>query len=459
LSAACFIVGLASVSAVVVPSTVASAATDTVTTCANSGPGSLPAVVAAAVAGDTIGFATGLSCPPASPITLTSTLTINKSVAIAGPGAMAMAVSGGGITRVFDLAAGNLIDISGLTIENGEGFSNVGAGIYNEGAIVFLINSTVSGNIETAGAGSAIYNSGTMNLIDSTVSGNTAPDGQAAGIFNSTTMNLINSTVSGNSATDGGAGIANANGTLTLTNSTVVANTAGVDNSFGLGGAIFNSAGTVNLTNSTVADNKAPNGGGIYSEFGPVNMGATIVANNTGGDCLYHDEGTATDSGYNLDSDGTCGFSSASPFFDLPSANPLLGPPQNNGGLSVTVGLLAGSPAIDYVTKASGLCPSSDQRGAIRTTPCDIGAYDTDGNPIPKKFKPAKGKVGKKVTITGSTLSGATKVSFNGTPAVITTDTATKITTKVPVGATTGPISVTTLTGGTATTPKSFKVT
>jgi hypothetical protein len=132
---------------------------------------------------------------------------------------------------------------------------------------------------------------------------------------------------------------------------------------------------------------------------------------------------------------------------------------QNNGGPTSTQALLAGSPAIDHVASASPLCPAQDQRGLARTAPCDVGAYDTDGNPTIAKVKPAKGKPGKKVTITGTDLTGATKVSFNGTPAVIRTDTATKITTKVPVGATTGPISVTTSAGGTVTTAKSFKVT
>jgi predicted lipoprotein with Yx(FWY)xxD motif len=63
-------------------------------------------------------------------------------------------------------------------------------------------------------------------------------------------------------------------------------------------------------------------------------------------------------------------------------------------------------------------------------------------------FSPASGTVGTTVTITGMNLAKATKVSFNGTAAVIVSDTATKIIAMVPVGATTGKISVTT-TGGT----------
>jgi hypothetical protein len=73
-------------------------------------------------------------------------------------------------------------------------------------------------------------------------------------------------------------------------------------------------------------------------------------------------------------------------------------------------------------------------------------------------FTPASGPVGTKVTITGSNLAGATSVTFNGTPAAISKDTANKITVKVPSGATTGKISVTT-SAGTAKSASKFTVT
>jgi hypothetical protein len=220
------------------------------------------------------------------------------------------------------------------------------------------------------------------------------------------------------------------------------------------GGGIWDAVPTMTISNSTVAGNSAPigSGGGIYWMNSAPTIKATIVADNTGGDCRL----PVTDGGYNLDSDGSCGLSSASPFFDLPNTNPLLGLLWNNGGATETMALSPGSPAIDDVTSAP-LCPATDQRGDTRTVPCDIGAYDTDANPTVAKVTPASGKVGKNVTITGTNLSGAT-VSFRGTPAVITTDTATEITTKVPVGATTGRITVTT-SAGTVTTTKAFKVT
>ena len=69
-------------------------------------------------------------------------------------------------------------------------------------------------------------------------------------------------------------------------------------------------------------------------------------------------------------------------------------------------------------------------------------------------FTPASGTVGTVVTITGTNFTvggvGTTTVKFNGNAAIITTLTATSITTTVPQGATTGLITVTTP-GGTAT--------
>jgi uncharacterized repeat protein (TIGR03803 family) len=60
---------------------------------------------------------------------------------------------------------------------------------------------------------------------------------------------------------------------------------------------------------------------------------------------------------------------------------------------------------------------------------------------------PAAGSVGATVRILGTNLSGATAVSFNGTPASFTVVTRSLIKTSVPVGATTGRVQVTTPSG------------
>lgn len=60
---------------------------------------------------------------------------------------------------------------------------------------------------------------------------------------------------------------------------------------------------------------------------------------------------------------------------------------------------------------------------------------------------PTSGKVGATVQILGTNLAGATAVSFNGTLAAFTVDSATEISATVPAGATTGFVTVTTSTG------------
>jgi uncharacterized repeat protein (TIGR03803 family) len=59
---------------------------------------------------------------------------------------------------------------------------------------------------------------------------------------------------------------------------------------------------------------------------------------------------------------------------------------------------------------------------------------------------PTSGTVGLKVTILGNNLKDATSVKFNGTPATFKASN-THITTKVPSGATTGTVIVTTPNG------------
>ncbi len=118
---------------------------------------------------------------------------------------------------------------------------------------------------------------------------------------------------------------------------------------------------------------------------GMLRLANTIVAQNTNAgapDC--GDTGTVTSAGYDLIGNSTgCTFvagtgdqvgSGAAPI------DPLLGPLGANGGLTATVPLASGSPAIDTGNPAvpgSGgdACAATDQRGAPRAL-CDIGAYE-----------------------------------------------------------------------------------
>src|SRR5712692_6267418 len=100
----------------------ARAATITVTSTGDSGPGTLRQALAAAADGDTID-ATGVS----GTILLTSgELLVTRNVTILGPGPANLAVNGNANSRVFHITAGTLVfvpvpvvSISGLTVTNG----------------------------------------------------------------------------------------------------------------------------------------------------------------------------------------------------------------------------------------------------------------------------------------------------------------------------------------------------
>src|SRR6476646_80250 len=74
-------------------------------------------------------------------------------------------------------------------------------------------------------------------------------------------------------------------------------------------------------------------------------------------------------------------------------------------------------------------------------------------------FAPTFGPVGTSVTITGTAFAGATAVSFNGVAAAFTVSPSGTITTTVPAGATTGPISITTPGNGAIVTTTRFTIT
>jgi hypothetical protein len=387
-----------------------------------------------AASGDTISVAAGL---------YPETVTIPLNLTLVGAGADNTIIDGNQGGTVVTVGAGATVILTGLTIQHGATSGN-GGGLFNDfGGAVTLTNSRIVSNTATGqnSYGGGIYNDGTMILTNSTVSGNTAPDGRGGGIFSCRPLTLTNSIVSGNSASQFGGGIdLECAGNMTLTNSRVVSNTA--TGQYGFGGGIYN-VDTLTLVNSTLSANSASlNGGGIANEggavtlvnstlsansatydgggianaeggtlsvtdstlsgnnasqvgggisnstlgSGTVTLTTTILAGNTASgnpDCY----GTLTSGGYNLVGSGDgCGLTngvngdqvgtSSSPI------DPLLGPLQNNGGPTLTMMPLPGSPAIDAVAAAA--CQVGvDQRGSPRPDEaadngtCDIGAYES----------------------------------------------------------------------------------
>jgi IPT/TIG domain len=115
----------------------------------------------------------------------------------------------------------------------------------------------------------------------------------------------------------------------------------------------------------------------------------------------------------------------------------------------VTFGVAQATASIRSVTDSQVrvVVPSSAVTGPLTVT--NAGGSTSTAQmftvlPSLKSFSPSATVAGHSVTLSGTGLAGASDVSFNGTPAVVTRDTATSISAQVPAAATPGPITVTT---------------
>ncbi|MBE9146800.1 DUF4347 domain-containing protein, partial [Planktothrix mougeotii] len=287
------------------------------------------------------GFASDANgLPTPTDITVGGKLTLN------GNGAMIERSPTAPAFRFFYVPSNSNLTLNDLTFRNGEADKRGGA-IY--------VSSTL----------------GNLTVNNSTFANNNVTDeggygGGAIFIYYSSTATINNSTFSGNSAEDSGGAIHNI-GELFVTNSTFTNNKADTNTSnnasYDSGGAIFQNGGTATLKNTLIAGNqdlstdlKNPDiAGGTW-----IDGGGNLIGDNSSVETTFPTSslvGTAT--------------------------NPLdakLGPLQDNGGLSFTHALLAGSPAIDTgnTTNATGL--TTDQRGIgfdrIVNSIVDIGAFE-----------------------------------------------------------------------------------
>jgi hypothetical protein len=113
--------------------------------------------------------------------------------------------------------------------------------------------------------------------------------------------------------------------------------------------------------------------------------------------------------------------------------------------------------SVDSDIQITATVPSGATTGAISVTNVDgTGMSSTNFTVVPTpppvitSFSPHHGPIGAAVLITGSALDHVTSVDFNGTSASFSAS-ATQITTHVPAGAVTGPITVTNEGGSDAT--------
>ena len=270
-------------------------------------------------------------------------------------------VTGGGIEN----ESGSLSISGGFLLQNSA--TNNGGGIEDDGGTTTLSYSAIEEDSASIGAGIDI-SAGTMTIIGSTLAYNNASD-EGGGIANSATLSIRNSTFAQNGATTGGGGIENA-GTLSSVNVTIAGNDVG---SSGTGGGLDVTGGTATLDNTIVATNTA--GTGNSAPASDIALAAGVVSLTS----AYNLIGTGGSGGLTAGTNGN----------HVDVANPGLGALGDNGGPTLTIALLQGSPAIDEGSSniSSVTVPTTDQRGALRGTlgvnagsTVDIGAYEASSS-------------------------------------------------------------------------------
>lgn len=325
------------------------AATYTVSSLADSGAGSLRQALmdANALAG-----ADSIDIVATGEILLTSgPLVVTDDVAVNGPGADRLTLDAQGLSRVLNVAAGHAM-LTGLTLRHGTAAPlQPGGGILAMGDLtlrrcVLRDNQTQLVAGVNADGGGVFVNTGRRFIAEACLFlDNRVPLGTGGAVRGGpgSTVEVYNSTFSGNSASQGGA-LSLANGGL-LNHCTIVDNLAA-----SAGGGVWTPVASVRVANSIVSRNGAPNGpdwlGGAQS--GGFNLlGATF---------------------------GSSGWSVT----DLAGLDPQLGPLADNGGGSMTLALLPGSPALNSAGPNVSL--GEDQRGVARPQgPApDIGAFELE---------------------------------------------------------------------------------
>ena len=364
--------------------------------------------IAAAAAGGSIVFASGLS---GSIALATGHVEIAKSLTIDGGGRITLdahlasrvvyvhdanvTLAGlrltGGQPKLGDAGgqsgAGVLVSDATVTLDSVRLDFNdalfAGGGIYVEaGATATIENSHFDFNFGSPGG--AIANDGTITLVRSTLFSNDTGS-ESGQLHNRGVLTVVASTIGGSFQT----GIFNtAPATAVVDRSTIAGN---VEPGPSTQGAGIHNLGTLDLRSSTVADNIAPAGvGGIYNG-GTLRVRNSIVARNNGNpECggpipvisLGHNVTT---------SGGGCAFAAAGDVtvtLAQVSTDVLASAAGDNGGPTPTIALLESGLAVD-----AGSCTgeTTDQRGFARpadnplianaTDGCDIGAFEVQLTP------------------------------------------------------------------------------
>jgi hypothetical protein len=365
------------------------------------------------------------------------------NVSVAGNTALAPANAGGLGGGVLIDGGSYLATLTGALISGNQ--SVQGGGLYTR-SLTHIYDSLILNNSAiSAGGGIGTGTASTVTIQTTTIANNTAtgvsspgllaPLGNGGGINNQGAMTITASTISGNTASLGvfgrGGGIYNISASLlAIFNSTIADNIAQ-----GAGGGFYDTGATAILVNDTIAFNQAGTaaglGGGLATTFTNTDLINTIIAKNTviGGTTASDISGTLSGvAKYDLiGTGGAGGLINGTNNNQVGVANPLLGNLASNGGLTQTVMLLPGSPAINTGSTASyGL--TTDQRGLTRPVgQRDIGAVEVQPAGVATHFaiqEPAQVSTGVAFSIGVSVEDdfGTVVTGFTGTVTFTSSD-------------------------------------
>ena len=293
------------------------AATYTVTTTANAGPGSLRDAIRTAnnnPGHDTIQFSRlGVFSTPQTIRLTTGELEITDRLTIVGPGLSSRRVTISGDadnsgtptaadSGIFDIGPTTgtifLVEISNLTLTDAENdaaieiddtenttIENCTISNSNSGGIDFfnfpvtfaptltIIDSEISDNTTTFGGG-GIYLRGVALTMSGTVVTNNTAGGDGGGIYSDETFSATDCVFSNNTAIEGGG--LSLGGISTLTDCTIEENVA---NRIGGGGIDAN--GDLTIQNTTISGNSATTGGGGIEANGDLTIQNSTISGNS----------------------------------------------------------------------------------------------------------------------------------------------------------------------------------
>lgn len=343
-----------------------------------------------------------------------------RDIHLYGVGSSSIERQGGGIFHT-EVEVRNAITIENLTVKN----TTIEPAV--SGGDVVIKESTFSSN-----SGGAVYATGDVTVTNSVFTGNSGTHGAAILAVNEDSfipmdVSITGSTFSGNEAqSDGGAVLGY--GSVQISSSTFFDNTAN------LGGAVYAlpalGSGDINVTNSTFRNNVATGdgaeGGALFAVSGQVifstfldneapppvdgqdvpgsaiykagssqfNVGGNIFAGSSpypqlgygldvspfidlGGNVFSTSSATETD--ITQDDSSVFGASLISIFG---TNTPTLATFSPNSSGTQTIGLVAGSPALNSVPNDVPFTSVTfDQRGATRSHPADAGAFEFIATP------------------------------------------------------------------------------